>query len=174
MTAKLDSKLFTDLEDQVNQEIHAAHNYHQVALHLDALSFPGAAQWFKRQHAEEMEHADSLASHAIDRGHMVKLRTIREPTILSASLTDDPSLGSSAIQIAFEIAEQVEQVNTDALTKLFRAARNTGDHPLEAFVAPFVSQQVDELADIREKLDILRRLDGDEGGLYQFDLNLGK
>ena len=174
MTAKLDSKLFTGLEDQINQEICAAHNYHQVSLHLDALSFPGVARWFKLQHAEEMEHADSLASHAIDRGHMVKLRTIKEPSILTASLINDPSLGSSAIQMAFEIAEQVEQVNTEALTQLFVAARQAGDQPLEAFVMPFVSQQLDELADIREKLDILRRLKGDEGGLYQFDLNLGK
>ena len=56
----INEKLAAALNNQVTAELEAAMVYLQMSYILEDLSLNGMASWMKKQHTEELEHAQKL------------------------------------------------------------------------------------------------------------------
>lgn len=157
---------------QVTQELHAAHTYLQIAFHLEARSYSGTARWFFNQASEEHEHARAIAKHLVDRGISVTLTDVVAPE--ADALTLSGRFDVNIVELAFQVAAELEMVNTKAITDIHQIAINRHDMEAVAFIQPFVAVQTGELAEIEGKLNVLGRIKDDVGAMYAFDVNLAE
>jgi len=150
------------LNAQINEEIHSAYIYLAMAAESDRLGLPGFNNWFKKQYAEELAHADRFFNYILERGGEVKLTAIAGPKISDETATS-----------LFEKSLAHEQHITSCIFKLKDLARAESDHATDNFLEWFVAEQVEEEAATRGVLDQLKLVDGNSSGLFLIDRELG-
>ena len=149
------------LNTQINEEIHSAYIYLAMAAESDRLGLPGFNNWFKKQYAEELAHADRFFNYILERGGEVNLTAIAGPKISNETPTS-----------LFEKSLAHEQHITSCIFKLKDLARSESDHATDNFLEWFVAEQVEEEAATRGVLDQLKLVDGNSSGLFMIDREL--
>jgi ferritin len=132
-TAKIPSKVVTELQRQYNQELGAAHNYRALALWCEAQNFKGFACYFDKQAAEEQMHAKKIASHLLDRRVLPETAAIAEPKHTFKSLLE-----------AAQHAQAMESTNTQGTHAVYEAALAGKDYPAQVLMHWFINEQVEE------------------------------
>lgn len=125
--------VLTELNRQANHEFAAAHGYTAIAAWCEAEALPGCAAFFRRQAAEEREHADKIMSHLLDRGVTPEFAAVPAPRQDFGSL----------LEVAQEALAK-EQANTRGIHAVYEAALAAKDYPAQVLMHWFINEQVEE------------------------------
>jgi ferritin len=157
----LSKKLLDALNKQINDEYYSSYIYQSMVAYFEDMNLDGCAHWMKMQAEEEHLHALKIFNYVVERGGRVELFAI-----------DAPPGGWDSARAAFEAALEHEKLMTEKISKLADLAIEERDHATNNLMQWYVSEQVEEEANVD---DILKKLDlmGDTGtGLFLMDREL--
>lgn len=158
------SKTMQDaLNAQINAEQYSAQLYLAMSAHCEGKSFKGFAHWLKVQASEETSHAAKLIDFLLDRGGKLELQPIAAP----------PTEFGAIIQV-FEQTLAHEKGITAKINALFERARNEKDYASEITLQWYVTEQVEEEANVGQIVDHLRAVGDQGGGIWYLDSKMGK
>lgn len=158
----LNEKVEKALNDQVNAEMYSAYLYLAMSAYFDSIDLPGFAKWMKMQAQEEMIHAMKMYEYVIERGGRMILGAI-----------DAPPTEWDGPLAAFESTLAHEQKVTGLINSLVDIAISESDHATNIFLQWFVSEQVEEEANVTAVVQQLKMLGGQGHGLFMMDRELG-
>ena len=158
----INEKLAAALNNQVTAELEAAMVYLQFSYILEDLSLNGMASWMKKQHEEELSHAQAFAQHLLDRDYTPQIGDIAPP-----------KLDVSTPREAFEASLAHEQKVTGLIREIAVISDSIKDFESRPFLDGFLQEQIEEESSVKEILDRLT-LAGDGLGLLHMDAELGK
>ena len=156
-------KIQDAINAQINLEQYSAQLYLAMSAHCDRKSFRGFAHWLRVQAQEETAHALKLVAFILDRGGQLALRAIPAP----------PSEFGSVVQVFDKILEH-EKTITGSISSLFELSRQEKDFASEITLQWYVTEQVEEEANVGQILDQLRAVGEQGGGIWYLDSKLGK
>ncbi len=159
----LNEKLASAMNDQVNAELAAAHNYLAISAYFDANDLPGFAQWFRAQSAEETQHAMKFYDFIMRRDADVTVGAIAQPKQDFASPLD-----------AIEAGLKMEQGVSAQIHALFALAREVQDYASQSLLTWFLDEQVEEEDSFRNLLIKTKAAANDPWNLQMLDSELGQ
>ena len=158
-----EKKILPALNDHLQLELQAWYEYSGMALWLELNDLPGSAAFMKQQAAEELDHAQRIIQHLLDRDVLPQLPAI-------AAATGEYASAKSV----FEAVLAAEQRVTASIESLHRLAAEQDDQPSRILLEWFIAEQVEEEALARSILGRFR-LAGETGpGLLMIDQDLGQ
>ena len=160
---KLTGKLMEAINDQVTLEMEAAVVYRQLAIEMEVIDLPGIAAWLRHQADEEIVHANKFIDHVLDRGNHPVIGTVPAP---------DVPVGASPAQV-FAAALHHEEVVSESIRNLVRAADAEGDIDSRPLLNWFVEEQIEEESTVKEILARINLVGDDGPGLLRLDADLG-
>lgn len=158
----IDEKLSTALNNQVTAELEAAMIYLQLSYILEDLSLTGMSNWMKKQHAEELEHAQAFAQHLLDRGYTPQIGDI-----------NPPKLDVTTALEAFEAALGHEQKVTGMIREIALISESVKDFESRPFLDGFLVEQIEEESSVEEIINRMK-FAGEGLGLLYIDKELAK
>jgi ferritin len=159
----INKKIQDAINAQVNLEQYSAQLYLAMSAHCEGKSFRGFAHWLRVQAQEETAHAMKLMSFLLDRGGRLELMAIAAP----------PSEFGSIIKV-FETILDHEKSITTKIGALFELSRVEKDFASEITLQWYVTEQVEEEANVGQILDQLRAVGEQGGGIWYLDSKMGK
>ena len=151
------------LNAQINVEQYSAQLYLAMSARCETRSFRGFAHWLRVQAQEETKHAMQLVEFVLDRGGKLELGAIPAPPADFGTLT----------QTFTQVLEH-EQGNTAKISALFELSRQERDHASEIALQWYVTEQVEEEANVGRVLDQLKAVGEQGGGIWYLDSKMGK
>ncbi|UZD90272.1 ferritin [Cognatishimia activa] len=149
------------LNNQVNAELSAAHNYLAMAAYFDSIDLPGFAQWFRAQSTEETQHAMKFYDFVVKRDADVTLTSI-----------DAPKQAFSGPIEAIETALAMEQSVSAQIHALYGLASDAKDYAAQSLLNWFLDEQVEEEDSFRNLLIQTRAAQNDPWNLQVLDKEL--
>ncbi|MGW5718404.1 ferritin [Amycolatopsis sp. NPDC003865] len=140
------SKFSELLQAQIRHEFTAAQQYVALAVWFDARDLPRLAKRFYRQSIEERNHALAMVQYLLDRS---------QPVAIPGS--GDVRNDFSSVHEAIELALDQERAVTADIEAMAKAARAEEDYLGEQFVAWFLKEQVEEVAQMSTLLTVVER-----------------
>lgn len=157
----LSKKMQKELNKQINAEFLSAYLYLSMSAYFEGKNLPGFANWMRVQYQEETSHGMKIFDYVIERGGKVELRSIKE---VKTSWKDE-------IEVLEETFKH-EQLISELINNLVDVAIEEKDHATNNMLQWFVSEQVEEEANVDEILQQLKMLDGSKHGLLMLDREL--
>ncbi len=151
------------LNEQINAEFYSSYMYLSMSTYFDSIGLPGAAQWMQVQVQEEWFHGMKLFGYVNERGGRVALKAIKQP----------PVDWKSTLHVFQEILSHEQKV-TGLINNLINLALEEKDHATNIFLQWFVSEQVEEEANVGAVLDKLKLIGKDTTALFTLDATLGQ
>lgn len=146
------------LNEQLNAEMYSAYLYLSMSAYCAAKNLSGFANWMRVQFEEEQAHALKLYQYILDRDGRVMLSTIETP----------PSEWDGIIDV-FEKVLYHEGTVTNSINNLLNLALSEKDHATATMLQWFVTEQVEEEANVSDLLDQLKLVEGKGAGLFMLD-----
>ncbi|XP_030567510.1 soma ferritin [Drosophila novamexicana] len=148
------------LNDQINMELKACHQYLAMAYHFDRadVSSPGIHGFFLQASVEEREHAEKIMKYMNKRGGSIILSSVPEPV---PQFEDTMSALKHALQMEMEVNQHLLDVHA-------LAGKENDPNLCDFIEANFLQEQVDGqkvLADFIRQLERAQTEVGD----YLFD-----
>ena len=159
----ISEKMQAALNEQVNKEFYSAYLYLAMSAYSNEIGLQGFANWMRMQFEEEMMHASKMYDYILDQGGQVHLKQIDEP----------PLEYGSPLEI-FEQTLKHEQFVTDSINKLMSVAVQEQDFATQTFLQWYVTEQVEEEANVNDILAPLRMVGDDKSGLVMIDRQLAE
>lgn len=157
------SKLYDNLNEQMNFELESAYIYATMSAYLDELNMKGMTHFIDEQVKEEIEHAERIKKFLQETGYGVKYRPL------------DPGDGQFAsIEDVFKKALAHEKVVTSRIHDLVKEAREEEDERVINLLAWFVDEQIEEEDIFGVLVERVERINGAWSGLYILDHELAK
>jgi ferritin len=150
------------INGQINSELSAWYQYLAMAAFCDREKFTGAAQWLRRQSAEEYQHGIKLFDFVLARNGAVELSAIEQP------VREFESFGT-----VFEHALDQEERVTGQINALYELAFHHKAFAEMIELQWFLTEQVEEEKVARELVAKFRLVGGDPGSLLDLDRELG-
>ncbi|MBN2038301.1 MAG: ferritin [Chitinispirillaceae bacterium] len=150
------------INEQINREMYSAYLYMAMSAKAGEDGYKGASVWFMVQYHEEMVHAMKFYEYLADQGASVLLKAIKEPPSEFSSLLD-----------MFEKTLVHEQFVTKSINDLMELAIADKDHASQAFLAWYVTEQVEEEKNDNEIIQSLRMIGDNKSALFMYDKELG-
>ncbi len=157
----LKASLLAALNQQINEEYYSSYLYQAMVAYFEDNHLDGCAHWMRLQAQEEHDHALKIFDYVISRGGRVVLADVKAP----------PKDWASA-QAAFEAALAHEKIMTDNIAKLADLAQAENDHATNNLMQWYVTEQVEEEANVDDILSKLKMVGGDGAGLFLIDREL--
>ena len=151
------------LGEQINKEFYSAYIYLGLSAGAAAAGLPGISTWFRAQYEEEQAHALKIFDYLIDRNAAVALAPIAKP-----------AAAFNAPLAVFESVLKHEQAVTRSINDLMDQAVREKDHATHNLLEWFVSEQVEEEAQVQVIIDRLHLIGREGSGLFLLDLELGR
>ncbi len=151
------------INTQINREQYSAQLYVAMSAHCEAKSFRGFAHWLRVQAQEETLHAMKLVTFLLDRGGRLELKAIAAP----------PKEFGTITEVFGKILEHEREI-TGTINALFELSRAEKDYPSEITLQWYVTEQVEEEANVGQILDQLRAVGEQGGGIWYLDSKMGK
>jgi ferritin len=151
------------LNEQVNKEFYSAYMYLAMSAYCITIGLPGFAHWMRTQYEEENMHVTKMYDYILDQGGEVHLKTIEEP---------GKEYGTP-LQI-FEKTLEHEQFVTRSINELMSMAVEEKDYATQTFLQWYVTEQVEEEANVNDILAPLRMVGDDKSGLMMIDQQLAQ
>lgn len=149
------------INGQINKEFYSAYLYLSMSAWSASKNLKGFANWFAVQAQEELGHAMKFIRYLEEQGATVRLQAIEAPTATFASPT-----------AAFEATLKHEQFITQSIHKLMDQAIAEKDHATQILLQWFVTEQVEEEANVTEIVEKLRLVGEHPHGLFMVDREL--
>lgn len=157
----LSKRMEEAINDQIRWEFYSGYLYLSMAAYFEGLGLAGFAKWMEAQTQEELFHAMKMYRYVNDHGGRIVLQAV-----------DQPESSWESPLAAFEGALEHEQLVTSRINKLMDLALEERDHATMAFLQWFVSEQVEEEANVGDAVAKLRLVQ-DGGALYMLDKEFG-
>ncbi len=141
----ISEKIAARLNEQVKNEFYSDWLYLAMAFSLESMNLKVFAEWFYLQAKEEREHAMKIAKYLIDQGAEAKLQALPEPK----------TSYSSAEEIC-QAAVDHEILVTKMIHDLVELAKSEKDTATQVFLNWFVDEQVEEVASVKELLEMVK------------------
>jgi ferritin len=159
----ISQKIQEAINTQINREQYSAQLYVAMSAHCEAKSFRGFGHWLRVQAQEETLHAMKLVSFLLDRGGRLELKAIAAP----------PKEFGTITEVFGKILEHEREI-TGTINALFELSRAEKDYPSEITLQWYVTEQVEEEANVGQILDQLRAVGEQGGGIWYLDSKMGK
>jgi ferritin len=159
----LKSTMQQALNDQLAREMYSSNLYLAMAGYFQSINLKGFAHWMRLQAQEEMGHAMKFFDYLLDRGGTVQISKIDQP----------PSSWESPLA-AMEASLKHEQFISQNINELANLAIKEGDHGTNIFLQWFITEQIEEEANVSEIVEKLKLIGDWKGGLLMIDNELGK
>jgi ferritin len=140
------------INQQINKEFYSAYLYLSMSAYCNRIGLPGAEHWFRMQYDEEIIHMAKMFDYVMQHGGNARLLQIDEP----------PSDFGSILEV-FEASLEHEQFVTRSINELLDVAVEEKDHASQVFLQWFITEQVEEEANVTDIVSRLK-LAGDNGG----------
>lgn len=124
-----------ELNRQFNHELMAAHHYEAMAWWCAHRTLPGFARFFRKQAAEEREHAGRIGRHLVDRGVEPVVEGVPAPSGAWKSLSE-----------VARCAQEMERNNSRGIEAAYEAALSAKDYAAQVMLEWFIREQVEEEA----------------------------
>ncbi|MDH3982445.1 MAG: ferritin [Kiritimatiellaceae bacterium] len=157
----ISKKMQDALNEQMNKEFYSAYMYLAMSAYSNTLGLPGFSHWMRMQYEEEIMHVTKMYDYILDQGGVVELKTIEQP---------EKEYGTP-LQI-FEKTLEHEQYVTGLINDLMGLAFDERDYATQTFLQWYVTEQVEEEANVNDILSPLRMVGEDKGGLMMIDQQL--
>lgn len=155
------SKLYDNLNEQMNFELESAYIYATMSAYLDDLNMKGMTHFIDEQVKEEVEHAEKIKDFLQETGYGIKYRPL------------DPGDGNfDSILAVFAKALEHEKVVTARIHDLVDEAKAENDQRVLNLLTWFVDEQIEEEDTFGTLVERLERIDGHWNGLYILDKEL--
>ncbi len=151
------------LNKQLVKEFDAEIVYLGMMVYFEKELFKGFAAWFRKQAGEERVHALQIVDYMLDRGSNPELPSLTAPKVDYGSPLE-----------AFRAANGHERTNTAGIYECLAAAQKAHDPATAEMLQWFVKEQVEEEKWSSEYMQMVERIKGSVGGMYQFDHRLAK
>ena len=129
----ISQRLQDAINDQINFELLSSYLYLSMSAFMEANDFPGAANFMKKQAAEEVEHAMKFFDFMNEVGARVVLKTIPGPEIEFAGFVE-----------AFKESLAHEKIVTARINNLYDIAVEEKDHAALSTLTWFIDEQTEE------------------------------
>lgn len=159
ITAKMEQAI----NNQIQKELYSSYLYLAMSAYSENQNLKGIGHWLKVQHDEEKSHATKLVNYLLERGGKVVFQALEAPPV---------DFGTPV-----ELFEQVlahELHITESITKLYEVAVAEKDIAAQIFLQWFVTEQVEEEANVTEVLDKLKMIGDKSSSILYMDKELGK
>jgi ferritin len=159
----ISQKMQDALNAHVTAELYSANLYLAMSSHCDARSYKGFGRWLRVQYFEELDHAHKILDWLVARGGAPAIGAVKAP----------PREFGSVLQL-FEAVLDHERHVTQSIDELHRTALAEKDTASQVFVQWFVSEQVEEEANVQEIVDKLRMIGDKSSAALYLDKEYGK
>jgi ferritin len=151
------------LNSQLNAELASSYLYLSMAAHFESRNLRGMAAWMKTQAREEWVHGMKIFDFIVERGGRVSLGAVGAPK----------ADWQSALEI-FEDSYKHECKITGLIHGLVKLANSESDFATLAFLQWFVTEQVEEEANVSAITEKLKMMGESNVALFILDGELGK
>ena len=151
------------LNEQYNKELFAANTYLSIASHFTDEDFDGMANFFLVQSKEELFHAEKFFKYIHDAGGKVEIQSIPKPVSEFKSVKE-----------VFEAALEHEKSVTASINKIVKQALEESDYTTHAFLGWFLTEQVEEEANLSNIIRKIDRVGDNKSALFLIDNELGQ
>lgn len=158
----LSAKMQKALNTHLNEEMYSSYLYLSMASYFDEKNLKGFANWMRLQSNEEQMHGMKFFDYILQKGGKVTLLPI-----------DGPKTSWKNIMEVFKDTLKHEQKITGLINKLVESAIQEKDYATHTFLQWFVTEQVEEEANVEEILQKLEMIGDNKSGLYMLDNELG-
>ena len=159
----INKKIQDAINGQIALEQYSAQLYLAMSAHCEGRSFRGFAHWLRVQAQEETNHAMKLVSFLLDRGGKLELAAISAPPADFGTVTH-----------VFEKILDHEKGITGKIAALFELSRAEKDYASEITLQWYVTEQVEEEANVGQIVDQLKAVGEQGGGIWYLDSKMGK
>ena len=146
------------INEQINFEFYSAYTYLAMSAYAEEIDFPGAANFFKIQAQEELDHARKMYDYLFQKGGKVVLEAIEKPKAEFDNLLN-----------IFEDGLKHEQTVTKRIYNIANIALDEKEHATMSFLSWFVDEQVEEEENFTNLVKKIKRASGNEANLYMID-----
>ncbi len=158
----LSKKMESALNEQINKEMFSGYLYMSMSNQTAMMGLKGISSWFMVQYHEEMVHAMKIYEYIGRHGGSVRLEAIAKPDSEFKSVLD-----------MFEKTLEHERFVTKSINELMDIAIAEKDHATQAFLAWYVTEQVEEEEAPTDIIQKLKLIGNNTGALYVLDSELG-
>lgn len=155
-------KMLKALNTHLNEEFYSSYLYLSMAAYFEAKNLKGFANWMRLQSDEEQMHGMKFYDFILQKGGKVSLAQINAPKLEWKSI---PEIFSDTLKH--------EQKISGLINKLVEIAMAEKDFATNTFLQWFVTEQVEEEANVEEILQKIDMIGEDKSGLYMLDNELG-
>jgi ferritin len=159
----LKPKIQDALNGQLNAELASSYLYLSMAAHFEEKNFRGMGRWMRVQAQEEWAHAIKFFDFIISRGGQVSLPAIDAPKSQWASVVD-----------VFDDSYKHECKISGLINGLMKLVESESDFATRAFLQWFVTEQVEEEANVEFIVNRLKMMGEGNVALFMLDSELGK
>ena len=159
----INKKIQDAINAQITLEQYSAQLYLAMSAHCEGRSFRGFAHWLRVQAQEETKHAMKLVMFLLDRSGKLELGAVSAP----------PSDFGTVTQVFEKILEHEKSI-TGKIGSLFELSRAENDYASEITLQWYVTEQVEEEANVGRILDQLKAVGEQGGGIWYLDSKMGK
>ena len=159
----INKKVEDILNAQINKEFYSAYLYLAMSAYFDEIGLKGFSSWTKVQAKEEMDHGMILFDYIIERDGNVDLRQIEAPH----RNFENP------VQ-TFELILEHERHVTESINCVAELSEDECDIATRHFINWYVSEQVEEEANVLDVIKILKMFGTGTPILYHIDKELAK
>lgn len=157
----LTPKLLKALNKQINEEYFSSYLYRSMVAYMESRNLDGCAHWMRMQADEEHLHALKIFDYVLERGGKVELLAVKAP-----------EHDWTSPLAAFKAALAHEKLMTQHISDLADLAQEERDHATNNVMQWYVSEQVEEEANVDDIVNKLQMI-GDNGpGLFMIDREL--
>jgi len=147
----------------VTEELFSANLYLAMSAYCDSRAYKGFGRWLRVQYQEELAHAGKLVDHLVARGGHAAVGAVPAP----------PRDFGSVLQV-FEAVLAHERKVTESLNRFYALAEAEKDAASHVFLQWFVTEQVEEEANVSEIVDKLRIVGDKSSAALYLDKEYGK
>jgi ferritin len=156
-------KMQAELNKQINEELFSSYLYLSMSAYFESQNLSGMAHWMNLQSQEEHQHAMKMYAYLIQKGGRPVLEQIAKPQHTWNGTLD-----------VFEATLTHEQHITARIDHLVDVAISERDHATNGFLQWFVTEQVEEEANVNKIIDELKMVGDNKTGLFMMDRELAQ
>lgn len=156
-------KLIEALNNQMNLEFSASHQYLAMGAYCSAENWDGFANFFIVQAEEERFHAMKIFHFINALGRRAVINQVETPKAEYSSIIN-----------TFEQAYENEKKVTKAIYALSDKALDEREHATINFLKWFIDEQIEEEATFDSIIQKLKRIENDSNSLFMLDSEFSK
>lgn len=151
------------LLEQLNKEFYSAYLYLSMSSYFSDKGLLGFANWMRVQAQEEQIHAMLIYDYLIDRNERVILKPVEAP----------PNHWESPLNVMEESLKHEIHV-TELINNIINVAEEVKDRATISYMYWFIDEQVEEEANAKNVIDVLKNIGEDKSALFLLDQELAK